>query len=160
MGKDVAHVVEQNRTQVLPQIGQGKRRQAQLQLVKEQRIPADGKAGFEIARAGLIESKSAMRVRAAAKKALGQGHDSLAAPVKRLLKTNFSEAGEDQPLFVEQMIGSIGGQQFVKACLGTKGFCRYTKVEGRVVALAGVKRIITLVTNQGKTGHTHAYGLR
>src|SRR5437868_11788575 len=160
MSKDVSHVVEQNRAQVLAQIRQGKRRQTQLQLIEEQRITADGKPGFEIARASLIESKSAMRVRAAAKKTLGQGHDSLAAPAKGLLKTNFSEAGEDQPLFVEQMIGGVGGKQFVKARLRTKGFCRYTKVEGRVVALAGVKRIITFVTNQGKTGHTHAYGLR
>src|SRR5712692_2507018 len=152
--------MEQNRAQILPQIRQGKRRQAQLQLIEEQRITADGKAGFEIARACLIESKSTMRVRAAAKKALRKGHDSLAAPAKGLLKTNFSEAGEDQPLFVEQMIGSIGGQQFVKTCLGTKGFCRYTKVEGRVVAFAGIERVVTLVTNQGKTGHTHAYGLR
>src|SRR5579859_697287 len=98
-----------------------------------------------------------MGVCAPGKKSLGQWDNSLAAAAERLLKAYFGEAGKHQSLLVKLMICSIGSQQFVEAGLGAKNLRRGAEVEGGVVPLARIQRVVAPVAHQGKAGNAHAH---
>ena len=66
-GASISGVVKDDGTQVLLEIRQLDGRRAQLDVVDEQRFAADGKAGLQVARPGLVDGKSAVRIAAAGK---------------------------------------------------------------------------------------------
>src|SRR5438105_12083379 len=61
-GEYISGVVKDDGTQVLLEIRQLDGRRAQLDVVDEQRFAADGKAGLQVARPGLVDGKSAVRI--------------------------------------------------------------------------------------------------
>ena len=72
VGKDVAGIVKNGKTQVVLEKRQGHGRKAQLQIIHEQRAATQGITGFRVTRSSLIEAKAAMGVAAAGEKKLGQ----------------------------------------------------------------------------------------
>src|SRR5215510_2538492 len=70
IGEHISHVVKHDCAHIIPNKGQGQGWRAQFNVVQEQGLAAEREPGLQIARAGLIEPETTMRVAASGEKSL------------------------------------------------------------------------------------------
>src|SRR5450759_3627988 len=68
----VTHIVEENKSKVIAYVGQRHWRSANLQVVDEQPLTANGKSGYQVARSSLVDGEAAQRIAAAREEQFGQ----------------------------------------------------------------------------------------
>ena len=152
---DIAHVVIEDAANVVADQGE-----AELVLVEEEGVAAEGEAGGHIAGAGLVFGEASVGVAAAAEETLGEGNgvDWIAVVVEGSDIADFGAAGEDQPL-ADGVVSGIADEQVDEIALRAEEVFGEAEIDGIVEALVGIDGIVAAVLHQVDGGDADANGL-
>ena len=155
-GEGVAEVVKQHAADIL-----SNQRKPQLGLVEKHRVAADGKAGFEVARPGLVLREGAVGRCAAAVEALRQRNRVrfAAGEPERGDVADLGRARQHQ-LAAQRMVSRIARQHADEIALRAENVFGEIHVERIIDALARVERIVAPVLDEVEGNQPQPHRLR
>ena len=158
IGENVAHVVEQHATDVLP--NSGKRHSVWW---KRRARPPNGKPVGGVARARLISGKARFEPPPPPKNRSGKGmasSGSVIAPVRRNGNmTPKLSLARQHGAFADGVISCIARQAAHEVDLRAEDFGGKPEIDGVVDTLVSIDRIVAAVLNIGAGEHAHAHWL-
>src|SRR5579863_9297228 len=134
VGEDVAHVVEKNEADRIPQPWQVGGRQAKLGTVHQGTGAADRKTGFRIARACGVDGKAAQGSRTSRVEPFRQRNELIGALTERPLLRVAGIAREHEAVFLKAEEARIGEVQTIEFGLRSEGVMGKELLEARVGA--------------------------
>jgi len=158
IGKDVAHVVEEDDADGVADAGKCGRRQAKLGAVDERASTADGVAGLRIAGPGGVDGEAAQGSSSAGVEALRQGNELADGVSKGAFLAVPGVAGEDIASLVEAVIAGVGKVEPVELDLRAEGLGGEELLEAGVCAAMGVEGRVAGVADPCERGAADADG--